>query len=462
MAKTLTAAAVKNFLPGKVRREIPDGGCPGLHLVIQPSGRKSWALRFRRPDGKHAKLTLGPVDLLGKELAGEPVIGQPLTLAAARRLATEVHRERAMGRDVVDDRVTAKLRQKSAAETLAANTFPAAARDFIEHHAKPKVRRWQEVARLLGLKPNGDELEITPDGLASRWANRAIGEITPRDIHTLVDEARQNGAPGLKRRSEGPTESRARAMFAALSKLFNWLLQRQRVEKNPCAGVHRPDAPEARDRVLTDAELRFFLTACGDLGEPFGPLFKLMLLTGQRLNEVAGMTRSELGADDAGRPIWTLAASRTKNKRPHIVPLSPQACAVIAGVHAIAGKPKYVFSTTGKTHVSGWSKTKRRLDARMAELAGAAVPPWRLHDLRRTCAAGLQRLGVALPVTERILNHVSGSFAGIVGVYQRHEYSSEKREALLAWAAFVHGLEEKHDVAQAALDRQGLEAYSDR
>ena len=106
----------------------------------------------------------------------------------------------------------------------------------------------------------------------------------------------------------------------------------------------------------------------------------------------------------------------------------------------IAGKPGYIFTTNGETHVSGWSKTKRRLDAKMAELAGEAVPPWTIHDLRRTCAAGLQRLGVPLPVTERVLNHVSGSFGGIVGVYQRHEYSDEKREALTRWAERVEAI----------------------
>ena len=113
MAKTLTAAAVKNFRPGKVRREIPDGGCPGLYLVIHASGRRSWAMRFRRPSGKPAKLTLGPVDLSGKEAEGEPVLNSPLTLASVRRLATEIHRQRAMGHDVVADHDASRRRQKS-------------------------------------------------------------------------------------------------------------------------------------------------------------------------------------------------------------------------------------------------------------------------------------------------------------------------------------------------------------
>ena len=109
MAKQLTAAAVERLRPDKERREVPDGGCSGLYLIIQPSGVKSWAMRFRRPSGKSAKLTLGPVDLTNKEVQSEPVVGMPLTLASARSLATELHRQRAMGKDVVATRHREKL-----------------------------------------------------------------------------------------------------------------------------------------------------------------------------------------------------------------------------------------------------------------------------------------------------------------------------------------------------------------
>jgi hypothetical protein len=113
MAKTLTAVAVKNFRPGKGRREIPDGGCPGLYLVIQTSGHRSWALRFRRPSGRPAKLTLGLVDLSGKEAESVPVLGQPLTLASARRVAADIGHQRALGRDVVSDYDASRRRQRS-------------------------------------------------------------------------------------------------------------------------------------------------------------------------------------------------------------------------------------------------------------------------------------------------------------------------------------------------------------
>jgi integrase len=455
LAKTLTAAAVKNHLPGERRREVPDGGCPGLHLVIQPSGRKSWALRFRRPGGKPAKLTLGSVDLSGAETPAEPTIGAPLTLAAARRLAADLHRQRAMGRDVVADHDAARRRQTAEREVRNANTFAASARRFIEEYARAKTRSWAVSARLFGLR--SDNLEPIPGGVADRWADRPVAEITAHDIHSLIDEVRTRGVPGLQRRRRGKSESVAFATFARLSKLFAWLVEQRVIEKNPSAGVHRPDSSIARDRVLDDRELRCFWMACDDLGEPFGSLLKLLLLTGQRRNEVAGMTRAELSEDGA---TWALPASRAKNKRPHIVPLSQAAQNLIAGVHVIAGKPGYIFSTTGESYVTGWSRLKRRLDARMLELAraekaDAVIPPFTIHDLRRSCAAGLQRIGVPLPVTEKILNHASGSFRGVIGVYQRHEYFAERREALERWAAHVQGIVSGRGAEVVALRRNG-------
>ena len=171
----LTAASVEKYRPAKDRREIADSGSPGLYLIVQSSGRKSWALRFRKPGGRSAKLTLGPVDLSGKEATDEPVIGAPLTLASARRLAAEVHRQRAMGRDVTAQRHRERLER----EARGAATFDQAAIDFITKHAIRKTRRWQPQARLLGLRPKADqsdaskiELELIPKGLADRWRDR--------------------------------------------------------------------------------------------------------------------------------------------------------------------------------------------------------------------------------------------------------------------------------------------------
>lgn len=428
MAKPLTAIAAKSFMSGKVRREIPDGGCPGLYLVIQTSGRKSWALRFRRPNGKPTKLTLGPLDLSAKEAPTPPTIGHPLTLASARALAAEIARQRVRGRDVVADHEAARSRQQFEQATRAQNTFTGAARDFIERYAKKKIRRWEQQARLLGLRPVSDTLEIIPGGLAHRWKDKPTVDLDGHDIHNLIEETRRGGVPGLARRTDEPSEARARVMLACLSKMFSWLAQHRKVENNPCSGVHRPDPSTARDRVLTDAEIVKFWAAADTIGGMFSPLLKLLLLTGARLNEVAGMTREELSDD--GR-TWNIPSSRTKNNRPHVVPLAPLARDVLKSVTADTG---LLFTTTGTSPVSGFSKLKNRLDNAMS------IPPWRLHDLRRTAATGMASIGVAPHIVEACLNHVSGAKAGVAGIYNRAAYEPEKRAALERWANHVTGI----------------------
>ena len=432
MAKTLTAASVAKLLPGHKRIEMPDAGCRGLRLIIQPTGAKSWALRFRRPNGKTAKMTLGRFDPLG-EMEGEPAVGGPLTLMAARRSATEILRERALGRDVISDHQSAKRRRKVEAATMNANAFGAAAKSFITEHAKPKTRSWVTTARLLGLEPQS--LEPMKGGLAERWALKPVSEISDDDIHSLVDEVRSVGVPGLRRRRTGASNSVARVIYGRLNKFFSWLIERRVLKANPCLGVWRPPVGDARERTLTDQEVRWLWAAADSLGYPFGPALRLLLLLGQRRGEVGGMRWDELSDD---RTIWTLPASRAKNSRPHVVPLPRQAQELIASVPVITGP--FIFTTDGKTHAAGWSKIKLRLDRRMAELASAenaAIAQWTIHDIRRTVATGLQRLGVRLEVTEAVLNHQSGSRAGIVAVYQRHQYFDEKRAALEQWGAHV-------------------------
>ena len=221
------------------------------------------------------------------------------------------------------------------------------------------------------------------------------------------------------------------------------------MDVSPCAGVRKPTAETARDRVLSDDEVRWLWKACDEIGYPFGHITRLLLLTGTRREEVRALPLRELNLPDR---LWTIAAARTKNGLEHEVPLSEAAVAVIEAAPRIQGRAGLLFTTTGETPVSGFSRAKRRLDASMVKMAreeaaergddpdSIAIAPWRLHDLRRTVASGMARLGIALPVIERCLNHVSGSFAGIVGVYQRHSFADEKRAALDAWAKDVGGI----------------------
>jgi integrase len=436
-AKVLTAASIKRFLPKEKRWEAPDSACPGLRVVIHPSGAKTFSMRFRGVDGAHINYVLGPVDLSGIEASGAPVKGMPMSLASARMLGAELNRKRAMGINVVAEWKAVTHRRKVERQERTANAFAPLARQFIEQHAK-KTRSWSTSARLLGFKPQ--TLEVVKGGLADRWGAKPVAEITADDIHHLVDEIHERGIPGLVRRNGGESDSVARVSHARLSKFFSWAIERRLITANPCTGVWRPDVGPARERVLSDQEMSWFWRACDQMGQPFGPLFKVLLLTGQRRDEVAGMAWAELSDDHAA---WSLPGARTKNKRHHIIPLSTLVRAQIASVRPIGST--FVFTTTGASPVSGWSKVKARLDEKMLEVAtkdkpDAAIQPWVTHDLRRTVATGLQKLGVRLEVTEAILNHVSGARAGIVGVYQRHQYGPEKREALERWSAHVAGI----------------------
>ena len=424
----LTVAAVRKTAAQTHRQEIRDTLAPGLYLVVQPkpSGAKSWALRFRRPDGRPAKLTLGPVDLGEKETAEAPVLGAALTLRQARELANQIDRARVRGVDVIAER-----------KQSAGTEFGHAVRQFFsdyktKRHTRP--RRWRDDARLLGLRwpvgadPATHAPEVIKGGLAATWASKPVAAIDGAAIHSLVEAARREGIPGLARRNGSTSETRGRKMHAALSILFRWLLQRRLVTSNPTVGVWHPGAPPARDRALTDHELRAFWRACDEAGAPYGPLLQMLTLTGCRLNEVVGMQRSELTDG-----VWTIPGARTKNHRPHALPLPPLALTLIAAAPAVEGT-ELVFTFTGK-RLTGFSRVKAQLNQRMG-----AVPPWRLHDLRRTAASGMQRLGVRAEVIERCLNHVSGAYRGVAGIYQRDPMLEEMREAFARWAAHVQGL----------------------
>jgi integrase len=415
MTKVLTSAAVTRLRPIKAGcREIPDGQSVGLYLLIFPSGKKSWALRYRRPGNRRpAKLTLGTVHDAA-EIDAKPVIGGHLSLAGARRLVAELKHDIAIGRDpgqaYLDDK----------RKTVAPDSFGTAARDFVEQHAMKRTRRWQETARLLGLLPDGEPI---PRGLADRWRDRPVGDIDDDSVFRLVEEVRTKGVPGLG--SKGPSESRARSFHSVLSVMFGWLKDKRRIKVNPVALLSRPRAPEACDRVLADAEIAAFWKECDRIAL-HGKALRLLLLTGCRLREVTGMRRSELNGAD-----WNIPGSRTKNGKPYVVPLPPLALAVVASTNTTGD---IVFTTNGRTPVGGWSTMKKRLHAAMK------IPAWRLHDLRRTCATGMAGIGIAPHVVEACLNHVSGAKAGVAGTYNRHAYGPEKKAALERWASHLNQL----------------------
>jgi integrase len=448
MAKTLTAAAVARLKPradGK-RREVPDGGCRGLHLVIEPSGTRSWGFRYRRPgSGKAANLRLGRVDLSGHEHDGTPQVGDPLSLAAARALAAECERQRLRGRDPAAEKQFAKRQARIVHAEREANTFAAAARQFCDEYKIPKKgkpRGWEQTARHLGLDYSEGEPALVPHGLAELWRDRLITEITGHDIYSVVDDATRRGIPGMKMRTEGISDARGRKMRDALGGMFGWLLKHRKITVDPCSGVWRPGSSAPRTRTLDNREVRYFWQAAGAVGESYAAALRLLLLTGCRLREIALLKWDEM--PDNFSEIH-LDGQRTKNGRPFTLPLPPLAQGILEGMPKIEGCD-FVFSANGRTSGGSWNRVKARLDTLMLDLArkergdGAEIEAWVLHDLRRTCASGMQQIGVRTEVIERCLNHTSGVFRGVSGIYQTDPLTDDVRAALERWARHVESI----------------------
>ena len=400
--RALTTKTVEAIKPDpNQRREIPDQALSGLYLVVQPSGAKSWALRYRYA-GKPKKLTLGRWPVMG--------------LADARAAASNAIEAVDYGND-----------------PSAAKKATKAARLETQLSERDKIKTLVEKfgARHLSTLKSGETVKRELNRhVVAIWGERDIQTITKRDVIDLLD--------GIADSGRVVTANRVRAY---LNKFLNWAVERDIIGQSPAMGVKPAAKEKSRDRVLTDQEIKWFWQACSIEGQPWGHLGKMLLLTGQRLGEVVNMIDREITGD-----LWHLTADRTKNGRAHDVALSEAARAVLGGVERVKGQAGYVFTTNGASALQGYHKGRNHIAKRMAEIAsheaGEAVeiPHWTFHDLRRTAATCMARLGIPVRVTEAVLNHVSGTGGGIVGVYQRHDYADEKRNALDAWARFVGDL----------------------
>jgi integrase len=379
MAK-LTAKAVETIKPTVVRQEISDGLLPGLYLIVQPSGARSWAVRYRH-NGRPRKHTLGSY----------PAID----LKSARALGSKVLRAAAEGRDPTGERHEQR-----------ANSVEQVVTQFLLKHGQRRYRprTFAEAQRLL--KQN----------VVAHWGRQSIASITRKQLRDMLDRLVANDTPMLANRAH-----------SIIRKLFGWAVEHEIVAVSPCAGLKAPAEESSRDRILSDQELRVVWQAAGQMGV-YGTLVQLLILTGQRRGEIAGLTWSELDLD---KRLISLPRERVKNDHAHEIPLSPQAVDLI---EALPRKSEQsVFSLRGGP-IGGFAKLKARLDK------ACGVTDWVLHDLRRTAASGMAKLGVNLPVIEKVLNHVSGSFAGVVGIYQRHDFAGEKRAALEKWGAHVESI----------------------
>lgn len=391
-----------------------DDDTPGLGLRVQ-RGKRSWVVRYRVAGVQRQKTLPGGLrlakarDEANKLRTAATVdsvdrVAEGRAAAAAKRKAEQAERSRRQ-------RVLSKVVEAY----LAGPAAKLAPRTLVE------VRRYLSEA----WKPLH---ESDPDQLERR---------------TIVAELERIA------KERGPIASnRARAY---LSMCLSYGVERGLLDRNVMIGIKRLEREVTRERVLTGSELRALWEAT-DAATDYGRIVRLLLLLGQRREEVGGMLRPEL---DLAQAMWHLPGERTKNGLPHDVPLPRQALALIETVPT-RERRALVFGE-GEGPFSGWSQSKVRLDQRIARQRAEArlgrplkpgektepadaPTPWTLHDLRRTVVTGMAEIGIAPHIVEAVVNHISGHKGGVAGVYNRAKYSQEKRAALQRWADHVEGI----------------------
>jgi integrase len=382
---------------GKAEALFFDDALAGFGVRLRAGGKKVWILQFR-VGTQQRRITIGSLQALDLETAR----------TEARRLLAKAQ----LGHDPQAEKQEARAQ---AAQTLKANIgkYLASKTDKLRASTARETRRYLEV----------------------HWK-----PLHQRPLHIIGRGEISDQLDAIKAQRGASSSDRARA---ALSGFFVWAMKRGLVSSNPVAVTERPATPTSRDRVLTDGELVEIWQAAG--AGDYEKIIRLLILLGQRREEVAGMVWPELSLP---RKLWSLPAARTKNGRTHDVPLPDAAVRIIETVHRRNDR-QHLFGE-GEGGFSGWSRAKAALDKRIlvarqkAAINGDAkpMPAWRLHDLRRTAATRMADNGVAPHVIESVLNHVSGHKGGVAGVYNRSAYTDETRAALDLWAARVLKLSE--------------------
>jgi integrase len=383
MPVTLTDRVVQQAKAKSARVEIADAVVPGLYVIVQPTGVKSWAVRYRVGQ-RTRKLTL-------------PGRYPVLSLAKARDAARTALESVSDG----EDPAAVKRAGAPADDTLAA--YMALYRE--KHVSTVRSGTAANINR---------ELERMQEA----WPGRSLRSISKKDVVSVIDQAMKRGP------SAGVTAWKVAKAF------FAWCEAREDDFANPARSIRKPAKERSRDRVLDDNELKLAWKAADAEGGAAGALVKLLILSGARRNEITELARDEVKAD-----LIELPGERTKNGLQHSIPITP----MIQGVlEALPQTGMFVLNGTDRPF-GDHSGAKEKV--------APDIRPWTLHDLRRSFASGLQRLGVAPHIVELALNHRSGAFSGVAGIYQRHRYAKEVRDAFELWSQHIDALTSKEAVA---------------
>ena len=364
-------------LPSGVEAHYGDASCPGLSLKHTAKGVKSFRFAFRLGN-RTGTITLGKFPAMPLRVARE-----------------EANKLRGLVATGVDPRLLKKEKVERADLTVAAMIDT-----FVEKYARPKNKSWKQAEANLRLY------------LAPSLGTRAIDDVRRADIHAILDD--------LMAQEKGTTANRA---LAHIKRLFGWLVERDLLEHSPADRIKRPFSEKRRDRHLTDDELRAIWHASEALSGQYKAWLRLSMLLGQREQETASMTRSQIS--DVG---WRLTTKDTKNRREHLVPLPRQARAIVDQLLKNEGEFLIKTGRVGDSPINGFSKAKVQID----KLSG--VTDWKFHDLRAAVVSNLGRLKFGRHLIMKIVNHTD---SGVTGAYDRFGYLDEKRAALQAWADFL-------------------------
>lgn len=375
MKRKLTTKFIEGQKPNPVKRlDFRDELMPGLVLRVSTSGTKTFCLH-KRINGKMSRLTVGRFGVVSLAEARERV----------RQILYEIE--------------TGRFEERTGVEVEAKPTLIDVIPDYIEKHAKVHNRDWKRKEALLAKFPSLN--------------GKRIDEIKRADVVKACDNIHKSAPVSANR------------ALAHLKHLMAWCVERGMIDASPIAGMKPLSKERSRERVLSDAELGALWAAADAEGYPFGECMKLLILSGQRRAEVAEMRWSEL---DFEKRLWTLPSQRAKNGRQHTVPITNAMLDVLQRVPRFLASD-FVFTTTGKSPISGFGRLKRRLDLALP----SSTEPWIIHDLRRTMSTNMAMQGVPQPVTEALLNHKTGVVSGVAAIYNVYSYSVEKRQALDGW-----------------------------